>query len=74
MGWEVSYSAEYVPKDECGYTVIIQKTRKMAMTDAPVVSNSFNISELGKIILTVDNPTTKKKKLLYRFKVVPYMH
>ncbi|XP_073036071.1 patellin-3-like [Primulina eburnea] len=74
VGWEVSYSAEYVPKDEHGYTVIIHKSRRMAPTDAPVVSNSFNISELGKILLTVDNPTTKKKQLLYRFKAVPYMH
>ncbi|KAK4413379.1 Patellin-3 [Sesamum alatum] len=72
VGWEVSYSAEYVPNAERGYTVIIQKTRKMLPTDEPVVSNSFNITELGKILLTIDNPTTKKKKLLYRFKVLPY--
>ncbi|KAI3464328.1 hypothetical protein Pfo_020991 [Paulownia fortunei] len=71
VGWEVSYGAEYVPNAERGYTVIIQKTRKMLPTDEPVVSNSFNISELGKILLTIDNPTVKKKKLLYRFKVKP---
>ncbi|KAL2520204.1 Patellin-3 [Forsythia ovata] len=72
VSWEVSYSAEYVPNTERGYTVIIQKTRKIAPTDEPVISNSYKISELGKILLTVDNPTAKKKKLLYRFKVVPY--
>lgn len=72
VGWEVSYSSEYVPNAEGGYTVIIEKARKMAATDEPVVSNSFKISELGKILLTVDNPTAKKKKLLYRFKVFPY--
>ncbi|PIN11418.1 Phosphatidylinositol transfer protein SEC14 [Handroanthus impetiginosus] len=71
VGWEVSYSAEYVPNSERGYTVIIQKARKMIPTDEPVVSNSFNVSELGKILLTIDNPTAKKKKLLYRFKVMP---
>lgn len=71
MGWEVSYSSEYVPNKE-GYTVIIQKPRRMTSTDEPVVSSSFRISELGKILLTIDNPTTKKKKLLYRFKVLPY--
>ncbi|KAL3845666.1 hypothetical protein ACJIZ3_003069 [Penstemon smallii] len=70
VGWEVSYSAEYVPNAERAYTVIIQKARKMVPTDEPVVSNSFDISELGKILLTIDNPTAKKKKLLYRFKVV----
>lgn len=72
MGWEVSYSAEYVPNAERGYTVIIQKTRKMLPTDEPVVSSSFNVTELGKILLTIDNPSAKKKKLLYRFKVLPY--
>ncbi|KAL6512132.1 Patellin-3 [Orobanche gracilis] len=73
LGWEVSYSAEYVPNADNGYTVIIQKTRKMLPFDEPVVSSSFNICELGKILLTIDNPTVKKKKLLYRYKVVPYV-
>ncbi|KAL0351308.1 UNVERIFIED_CONTAM: Patellin-3 [Sesamum calycinum] len=72
VGWEVSYSAEYVPNAERGYTVIIQKSRRMLPTDEPVVSSSFNVTELGKILLTIDNPTAKKKKLLYRFKVLPY--
>lgn len=70
VGWEVSYGAEYVPKDERGYTVIVHKSRKMLPTDEPVVLGSFNVTELGKILLTVDNPTTKKKKLVYRFKVI----
>ncbi|CAK9160316.1 unnamed protein product [Ilex paraguariensis] len=72
VGWEVSYSAEYVPNTEGGYTIIIHKARKMAPTDEPVVCNSFTISELGKILLTVNNPTSSKKKLLYRFKVKPF--
>ncbi|KAK2996911.1 hypothetical protein RJ639_017558 [Escallonia herrerae] len=71
VGWEVSYGAEYVPNTEGGYTIIIHKARKFTANDEPVVSNSFKISELGKILLTVDNPTAKKKKLLYRFKVKP---
>lgn len=72
VGWEVNYSAEYVPNTEGGYTVIIQKPRRMSPADEPVVSGSFKIVELGKILLTIDNPTTKKKKFLYRFKAVPY--
>ncbi|CAI9115016.1 OLC1v1015848C1 [Oldenlandia corymbosa var. corymbosa] len=68
VGWEVSYSAEYVPDTPGSYTVIIQKPRKMSPTDEPVISHSFKITELGKILLTIDNPTTKKKKLLYRRK------
>ncbi|CAK9326085.1 unnamed protein product [Citrullus colocynthis] len=69
VGWEVSYSAEFVPNTEEAYTVIIQKTRKMAATDEPVISRSFQVFELGKVLFTIDNPTSKKKKLIYRFKV-----
>lgn len=72
LGWEVTYSAEFVPSAEGSYTINIQKPRKMAPTDEPVVSNSFKISDLGKILLTIDNPTSKKKQLLYRFKDVPF--
>lgn len=71
VGWEVSYGAEYVPTDESHYTIIIQKAKKMTPNDEPVISHSFKINELGKILLTIDNPTSKKKTLLYRFKVSP---
>ncbi|PKI57517.1 hypothetical protein CRG98_022168 [Punica granatum] len=71
VGWEVSYGAEFVPNTEGGYTIIIQKAKKIAPNDEPVLHGSFTVSELGKILLIVDNPTSKKKKLLYRFKVKP---
>lgn len=70
VGWEVSYSAEFVP--ERGYTVLIQKAKKMSPNDEPVVFDSFSVSDLGRILLTIDNPTSKKKKLLYRFKVAHF--
>ncbi|KAE8684391.1 Patellin-3 [Hibiscus syriacus] len=72
VGWEVSYGAEFVPDSKDSYAVIIQKPSKMTSKDEPVVSQSFRVSELGKVLLTVDNPTSKKKKLLYRFKVKPF--
>ncbi|MED6192015.1 hypothetical protein PIB30_006160 [Stylosanthes scabra] len=68
IGWEVSYGAEFVPSSEGSYTVIIQKARKVASSEEPVFCNSFKIGEAGKVFLTIDNPTSKKKKLLYRFK------
>lgn len=71
VGWEVMYGAEFVPENKEGYTVIIQKPRKMASEDEPVVSQSFKVGEVGKILLTVDNPTSNKKILIYRFKVKP---
>lgn len=72
MGWEVTYSAEFDPNTKDGYTVIIQKATKMASSDDPVITGSFKVSDLGKIVLTVDNPTFKRKRLIYRYKVLPY--
>jgi len=68
VGWDVSYGAEFVPSAEESYTVIIQKARKVASSAEPVVCNSFKNGEPGKVVLTIDNPTSKKKKLLYRLK------
>lgn len=72
VGWEVSYGAEFVPDAEGAYIVVIQKLKKMSPTDEPVVSHSFKISELGKLLLTIDNSTAKRKKMVYRFKVKPF--
>ncbi|EPS65571.1 hypothetical protein M569_09207, partial [Genlisea aurea] len=71
VGWEVGYSAEFLPESERGYTVIIEKARRMSPSDEPVVSNRFVVNEVGKILLIVNNPTPKRKQLLYRFKVLP---
>lgn len=68
LGWDVSYGAEFVPSAEDGYTVIVQKARRFASADEPFVKSSFKVGEPGKVVLTVDNPTSKKKKLLYRCK------
>ncbi|XP_028770329.1 patellin-3 [Neltuma alba] len=71
IGWDVSYDAEFVPSSERSYTVIIQKTRKVASSNEPVICDSFKTGEPGKVVLTIDNPSSKKKKLLYRFKSQP---
>ncbi|KAI3822770.1 hypothetical protein L1987_10368 [Smallanthus sonchifolius] len=71
VGWEVRYSAEYVPNNQSNYTINIQKPKKIAPTDEPVISHSYKINEIGKLLLSIDNPTSKKKMLLYRFKVDP---
>ncbi|CAL4900904.1 unnamed protein product [Urochloa decumbens] len=69
LGWEVSYGAEFTPDAEGGYTVIVQKTRKVPAHEEPIMKGSFKVTEPGKVVLTVNNPASKKKKLLYRFKV-----
>ncbi|XP_077253341.1 sec14p-like phosphatidylinositol transfer family protein [Tasmannia lanceolata] len=68
LGWEVNYKEEFVPTDEGSYTVIIQKGKKMGSQVEPV-RNSFKNRESGKVILTIENSTYKKKKVLYRHKV-----
>ncbi|XP_047095057.1 patellin-3-like [Lolium rigidum] len=69
LGWEVSYGVEFSPDAEGGYTVIVQKTRKVPANEEPIMKGSFKAGEPGKVVLTVNNPTSKKKKLLCRFKV-----
>ncbi|KAL2538907.1 patellin-3-like [Forsythia ovata] len=71
VGWDVSYGAEFVPISEGGYTWIIQKSRKIGPADEPIISCSFKIGEPGKVVLTFDNQTSKRKKLLYRSKTKP---
>lgn len=68
LGWDVSYGAEFIPSTEGGYTKIVQKSRKIGPADEQVISCSFEIGEVGNVVLTFDNQTSKKKKLLYRFK------
>lgn len=68
VGWDVSYGAEFVPSAEDQYTIIIQKTRKITPADEPVIANSFKIGDSGTVVLTIDNQSSKKKKLLYRTK------
>ncbi|CAA6663838.1 unnamed protein product [Spirodela intermedia] len=57
LGWDVTYGGEFVPSAEDAYTVIIQKPR------------NFKIGEPGKVLLTVDNASSRKKKILYRSKI-----
>lgn len=51
--------------------MIIQKTRKVASSEEPVLCNNYKIGEPGKVVLTIDNSGSKKKKLLYRLKTKP---
>lgn len=57
-----------MPSSEGSYTVIVQKDRKVASSEEPVLFNSFKIEEPGKVVLTINNTSSKKKKLLYRLK------
>ncbi|KAK4708530.1 hypothetical protein R3W88_029455 [Solanum pinnatisectum] len=71
VGWDVCYGAEFVPSAEGGYTVIVEKSRKIAAANETVITNSYTAPEAGKVVLTFDNQTSKRKKLVYRSKTKP---
>lgn len=71
IGWDVSYGAEFVPSAEGGYTIIVEKSRKIAAADETVITNNYTTLEPGKVVLTFDNQTSKRKKLVYRSKTKP---
>ncbi|KAF3450392.1 hypothetical protein FNV43_RR06473 [Rhamnella rubrinervis] len=67
LGWEVNYKEEFVPSDEVSYTIIVQKGKKMGANEGPV-RNTFRNNEPGKVVLSIENVSSKKKKVLYRYK------
>ena len=67
----MTYGAQFEPTTEGSYDVIVFKNRKIGLTDEPVITGSFKVGEPGKIVITIDNQTSKKKKVLYRFKTQP---
>uniref|UniRef100_A0A7C9EGD1 CRAL-TRIO domain-containing protein n=1 Tax=Opuntia streptacantha TaxID=393608 RepID=A0A7C9EGD1_OPUST len=69
IGWEVSYGAEFLPAKEGGYTLNISKPKKVVATDEPLIYDTFKVTEAGKVVLTIDNQSTRKKKLFYRSKI-----
>lgn len=68
IGWEVNYKEEFVPADEGSYTIIVQKGKKIGGTQEAPIRNSFRNNEPGKVVLTVENASSKKKRVLYRYK------
>ncbi|GAV83647.1 CRAL_TRIO domain-containing protein/CRAL_TRIO_N domain-containing protein, partial [Cephalotus follicularis] len=69
VGWEVSYQEEFIPEDEGSYEVMLHN--KEDKKGGESIRNSFYISEPGKIVITIDNTTLKKKKVFYRYKTKP---
>ncbi|KAI4365240.1 hypothetical protein MLD38_021240 [Melastoma candidum] len=67
LGWEVNYKEEFVPSDEGSYSVIVQKSKKVRAGQEPI-RNTFRNNEPGKLVITVDNSSNKKKRVLYRYK------
>ncbi|GAV65615.1 CRAL_TRIO domain-containing protein/CRAL_TRIO_N domain-containing protein [Cephalotus follicularis] len=68
LGWEVNYKEEFVPSDEGSYSIIVKKGKKMSSTQEGPIRNNFISNEPGKLVLTIENASNKKKRVLYRYK------
>ncbi|VFQ71167.1 unnamed protein product [Cuscuta campestris] len=68
-GWEVEYTAEFVPNAESSYSIAVEKPRTVAAGEM-AVRNSFKSPEGGKLVLSVDNTASRKRKVAaYRYLV-----
>ncbi|KAF1876635.1 hypothetical protein Lal_00030048 [Lupinus albus] len=69
-GWDLEYSAEFVPNAEGSYTIAVEKARKI-LGHEEAINNSFTSKEAGKMVLSVDNTVSRKKKVAaYRYTVL----
>ncbi|XP_042011641.1 patellin-6-like [Salvia splendens] len=68
-GWDLEYSAEFVPNAEEGYTIAVEKRRRVA-AEEEAVHNSFAARNAGKMVLSVDNTASRCRKVAaYRYVV-----
>ncbi|KAK1265078.1 Patellin-6 [Acorus gramineus] len=66
-GWDLDYGAEYMPLAEDGYTVSIEKSRRITSSDEPI-HNSYTSREPGKMVLSIDNTGSRRRKVAaYRY-------
>ncbi|KAJ9185433.1 hypothetical protein P3X46_005071 [Hevea brasiliensis] len=66
-GWDLEYSAEFVPNAEGSYTIAVEKIRQVAPSEE-AIHNSYTSREAGKMVLSVDNTASKRKKVAaYRY-------
>lgn len=66
VGWEVVYGEEFVPSGEGKYTVIIQKAKKVTAAEEPLRNSFKATTDPGKVVLTIENTTRRKKLVVYR--------
>ncbi|KAL6142338.1 hypothetical protein ACLB2K_060620 [Fragaria x ananassa] len=66
-GWDLEYSAEFVPSSQGSYIVAVEKPRKVAPSEE-AIRNSFTPKEAGKMVFSVDNSASRRKKVAaYRY-------
>ncbi|ONI03843.1 hypothetical protein PRUPE_6G285300 [Prunus persica] len=66
-GWDLEYSAEFVPNAEGSYIIQVDKPRKV-MPSEEAIHNSFTPREAGKMVFSVDNSASRRRKVAaYRY-------
>ncbi|CAM8930117.1 unnamed protein product [Rhodiola kirilowii] len=66
-GWDVDYSVEFIPNAEDSYTIAVEKLRRVACEEE-AIHNSFTPKEAGRLVISVDNSSSRKKKVAaYRY-------
>ncbi|XP_068634477.1 patellin-6-like [Aristolochia californica] len=66
-GWDLDYSAEFIPIAQGSYTMAIEKSRRVPPSEVPI-HNSFTAREAGKMVLSIDNTSSRKRKVAaYRY-------
>uniref|UniRef100_A0A7N0T3L4 Patellin-6 n=1 Tax=Kalanchoe fedtschenkoi TaxID=63787 RepID=A0A7N0T3L4_KALFE len=66
-GWDVDYSVEFVPNAHDSYTIAVEKLRRVA-AEEEAIHNSFTPKEAGRLVISVDNTSSRKKKVAaYRY-------
>ncbi|KAL5720891.1 Patellin-6 [Ranunculus cassubicifolius] len=66
-GWDLDYSAEFVPNAEKSYTIALQKAKWMASSEEPIYK-TFTAKEAGRMVLSVDNTSSRRRKVAaYRY-------
>ncbi|XP_047316424.1 patellin-6-like [Impatiens glandulifera] len=69
-GWEVEYSAEFVPTAEGSYTIAVEKPRWVPAKDAAIHNSFATKTSSGKMVLSIDNTSSSRKKVAaYRYVV-----
>uniref|UniRef100_A0A804Q0W4 Patellin-6 n=1 Tax=Zea mays TaxID=4577 RepID=A0A804Q0W4_MAIZE len=71
-GWDLEYGAEYVPAADGSYTLCVEKARTVPATtadaDAGPLHNAFTAREAGRMVLSIDNSGSRKRKVAaYRY-------
>ncbi|KAG1371510.1 patellin-6 [Cocos nucifera] len=67
-GWDLEYSAEYVPSEEGSYTIQVERMRRIPATAEEPIHNVFTSKEAGKMVLSIDNTSSRRRKVAaYRY-------